>query len=317
MSNEFVVSVDDAGERVDRWLAGALPDRSRSEVQRWIKEGAVTVDGETVKARRLLEAGQRVQVIIPEIAENMLAAQAIELAIVYEDDDLLVVNKPAGMVVHPAPGHGEGTLVNAILHHCPQIERVGSKQRPGIVHRLDKETSGLIVVAKNNEAHHNLQAQFKARSVHKEYLALVEGHVQPANGRINAPIGRHPTNRKMQAVLPVDAITGVSPGREAVTDYKVLGFYSGQTGSGAANFTLIRAILHTGRTHQIRVHMAWFKHPIVGDTLYGFRRQRLPLKRHFLHAHTLRFRLPARGVEKEFVAPLPAELQKILDQFEK
>ncbi|MBP7960760.1 MAG: RluA family pseudouridine synthase [Caldilineaceae bacterium] len=316
MSNEFVVTTENAGERLDRWLTDALPGRSRNEVQRWIKEGAVTVDGEAVKPKLALEVGQRVQVTVPDVAESSMVAQAIELTILFEDNDLLVVNKPAGMVVHPAPGHADGTLVNAILHHCPEIEGVGGERRPGIVHRLDKETSGLIVVAKNDAAHRNLQAQFKARTVHKEYLALVEGHVQPANGRINAPLGRHATHRKMQAVLPVDAITGVSPGREAVTDYKVLGFYSGQTGSGAANFTLIRAILHTGRTHQIRVHMAWFKHPIVGDTLYGFRRQRLPIKRHFLHAHTLRFRLPGSGEEKEFVAPLPAELQKIIDQFQ-
>ena len=316
MDNELIVTPEDAGERLDRWLAGTLPDRSRSEVQRWIKDGAVTVDGQTAKAKVRLESGQRVQVTLPTIAESSAVPQAIALSILYEDEDMLVVDKPAGMVVHPAPGHADGTLVNAVLHHCPEMEGVGGERRPGIVHRLDKETSGLIVVAKNDAAHRQLQAQFKERTVYKEYIALVEGHVQPAQGRINAHLGRHPTHRKMQTVLPPDPVTGVSQGRSAITDYKVLGFYAGRTGSGAANFTLIQAILHTGRTHQIRAHMAWFKHPVVGDTLYGFRRQRLPLNRHFLHAHKLRLRLPSSGEEREFVAPLPGELEKILAQLQ-
>lgn len=316
MEQILFVAPTDGGERLDRWLSTALPDRSRSEVQRWIKEGAVTVDGVLAKARLKVEPGQQVVIAVPAVEESRVAAQAIPLAIVYEDEDLLVVDKPAGMVVHPAPGHADGTLVNAVLHHCPDIRGVGGERRPGIVHRLDKETSGLIVVAKHDAAHRNLQAQFKARTVYKEYMALVEGHLQPAQGRINAAIGRHPVNRKQQTIVPADPVTGVSSGRSAVTDYNVLGYFAGRTGTGSANFTLIRAVLHTGRTHQIRVHMAWFKHPIVGDTLYGFRRQRIPLDRHFLHAHTLRFRLPSTGEERTFIAHLPAELEAVLATFE-
>lgn len=314
------VAAGGEGQRLDRWLAEQLPDRSRSEIQRWIKEGLVAVDGQAERASARLEEGQEVVLAIPEIAPPAdLAPEALPLTIVYEDDDLIVVDKPAGMVVHPAPGHSGGTLVNAVLHHCPQIEGVGGERRPGIVHRLDKETSGLIVVAKNDHAHRFLQAQFKDRTVYKEYLALVEGRLTPARGRITAPIGRHPDDRKRQAVLPVDPQTGVSAGRDAITDYNVLGVYAApgtSSGAPATTFSLVSAELHTGRTHQIRVHFAWYKHPIVGDTVYGLRKQRLKLDRHFLHAHRLRLRLPSTGEEREFVAPLPAELQAILDQLE-
>jgi 23S rRNA pseudouridine1911/1915/1917 synthase len=222
------------------------------------------------------------------------------------------------MVVHPAPGHEGGTLVNAVLHHCPALEGVGSERRPGIVHRLDKETSGLILVAKNDRAHRDLQAQFKARTVEKEYLALVEGHIEPAQGRINAPIGRHPTDRQRQAVLPPDPITGQPRGRSAITEYRVLGYYTAPVhdGSGIAHFSLVSAKPQTGRTHQIRVHFAWRKHPLVGDRIYGYKRQRLPLDRHFLHAHRLQFRLPSSGEERTFVAPLPNELQRVVDVLE-
>lgn len=315
-----MVEAGGEGQRLDRWLAEQLPDRSRSEIQRWIKEGLVAVDGQIARASARLEQGQQIELAIPEIAPPAdLAPEALPLTIVYEDDDLLVVDKPAGMVVHPAPGHSGGTLVNAVLHHCPQIEGVGGERRPGIVHRLDKETSGLIVVAKNDHAHRFLQAQFKDRTVYKEYLALVEGRLTPARGRITAPIGRHPDDRKRQAVLPVDPQTGVSAGRDAITDYNVLGVYAApgtSSGAPATTFSLVSAELHTGRTHQIRVHFAWYKHPIVGDTVYGLRKQRLKLDRHFLHAHRLRLRLPSTGEAREFVAPLPAELQAILDQLE-
>ncbi|MCO5213314.1 MAG: RluA family pseudouridine synthase [Caldilinea sp.] len=316
----IMVEAGGEGQRLDRWLAEQLPDRSRSEIQRWIKEGLVAVDGQIARASARLEQGQQIELAIPEIAPPAdLAPEALPLTIVYEDDDLLVVDKPAGMVVHPAPGHSGGTLVNAVLHHCPQIEGVGGERRPGIVHRLDKETSGLIVVAKNDHAHRFLQDQFKDRTVYKEYLALVEGRLTPERGRITAPIGRHPDDRKRQAVLPVDPQTGVSAGRDAITDYNVLGVYAApgtSSGAPATTFSLVSAELHTGRTHQIRVHFAWYKHPIVGDTVYGLRKQRLKLDRHFLHAHRLRLRLPSTGEAREFVAPLPAELQAILDQLE-
>ena len=316
----IMVEAGGEGQRLDRWLAGQLPDRSRSEIQRWIKDGLVAVDGQIARASARVEEGQQIELAIPEIAPPAeLAPEALPLAIVYEDDDLIVVDKPAGMVVHPAPGHSGGTLVNAVLHHSPLIEGVGGERRPGIVHRLDKETSGLIVVAKNDHAHRFLQAQFKDRTVYKEYLALVEGRLTPARGRITAPIGRHPDDRKRQAVLPVDPQTGVSAGRDAITDYNVLGVYAApgtSSGAPATTFSLVSAELHTGRTHQIRVHFAWYKHPIVGDTVYGLSKQRLKLDRHFLHAHRLLLRLPSTNEAREFVAPLPAELQAILDQLE-
>lgn len=307
------------GLRIDRGLADALPDRSRSEIQRWIKEGRVRVGGETAKASLKLLAGDTVEIDVPEAPqESPLAPEALALNIVYEDADLLVIDKPAGMVVHPAPGHSGGTLVNAVLHHCPDILGVGGERRPGIVHRLDKDTSGLIVVAKHDAAHRNLQAQFKARTVFKEYLALLEGKLQPAQGRISAPIGRHPSERKRMAVLAPDA-AGESGGREAVTVFRTLGLYSGSVygrSGSQATFTLVSAILHTGRTHQIRVHFAWMQHPVVGDTLYGFGTPRLPLGRQFLHAHRLRLRLPSSGEEREFVAPLPPELERVLGRLQ-
>jgi 23S rRNA pseudouridine1911/1915/1917 synthase len=311
----LTVPIEEEGERLDRWLTAKISGRSRSEIQRWIDEGRVEVDGKLGKPGRKIEAGQEIRVSIPPVDESALEAEAIPLKIVYEDDDLMVIDKPAGLVVHPAPGHSGGTLVNAILHHLPGLEGVGGERRPGIVHRLDKQTSGLIVIAKHDRSHRFLQRQFAARTVHKVYLALLEGQISPENGRISAPIGRHPIHRKRQAVLPVNPQTGETKGREAITEYHTIGLYSTRLNSGEiGNFTLVEAVLHTGRTHQIRVHFAWMKHPVVGDTLYGYRRQRIPLDRQFLHAHKLRFQLPATGEIREFIAPLPEELQQILDQ---
>lgn len=305
----------DSGQRLDRWLTEQLPAQSRSTIQRWIKEGHVQVDGAAARASHKLETGQQISVVIPQVVDVPdLEAQALPLTVLYEDTDLLVIDKAAGMVVHPAPGHEDGTLVNAILHHCPTLEGVGGERRPGIVHRLDKETSGLIVVAKHDRALQQLQAQFKARTVYKEYLALVEGRIEPAKGRINAPIGRHPVDRKRQAILPADAQSGSTSGRHAITDYYTQNVYTlpGQSSNMVARFSLVRVVLHTGRTHQIRVHLAWRNHPIVGDTLYGYRRSRLPLTRQFLHAHKLRLRLPSTEEEREFVAPLPGDLAAVL-----
>jgi 23S rRNA pseudouridine1911/1915/1917 synthase len=319
MAEALVITVDPAlqGLRLDRGLADALPDRSRSEVQRWIKEGRVLLQGEPARSSMKLAAGDVVTIVLPEAPQATdLAGEDLPLAIVYEDADLLVIDKPPGMVVHPAPGHSGGTLVNAVLHHCPGIAGVGGERRPGIVHRLDKDTSGLIVVAKHDVAMRSLQAQFKARTVFKEYLALLEGRLQPEQGRISAPIGRHPTERKRMAVL-APASPGAGDGREAVTSYRVLSLYTGSVygrSTSVATFSLVSAMLHTGRTHQIRVHFAWLQHPVVGDTLYGFHTPRLPLHRQFLHAHRLRLRLPSSGQEREFVAPLPADLQGLLDR---
>jgi len=315
----LTVPSDARHQRLDRWLATQLPQRSRSEIQRWVRDGLVRVDSRVAKSSQKLEPAQTVQIAVPApSAVPTLHAQDIPLSIVFEDSNLIVVDKPAGMVVHPAPGHESGTLVNAILHHCPQLEGVGGERRPGIVHRLDKETSGLLVVAKNDRTHRFLQEQFQARTVYKEYLALVEGKLDPARGRIVAPIGRHPVHRQRQAVLSPDPQTGASRGRNAVTEYETIAVYSAPVHSGVnrANFTLVRVILHTGRTHQIRVHFAWRKHPVVGDTLYGYRRQRLTLERYFLHAHRLRLRLPDETAPREFVAPLPPELQSILQHLE-
>jgi len=311
----FTITATTAGERLDRWLANALPTQSRSAIQRWIKGGAVLVDGQPAKASQSLEANQIVTVTIPATVDApQLVAESIPLQILYEDEDLLIIDKAAGMVVHPAPGHEAGTLVNAILHHCPSLAGIGGERRPGIVHRLDKETSGLLVVAKNDQAQRYLQDQFKARTVYKEYLTLLEGQIEPAQGRINAPIGRHPVERKRQAVLPPDSQSGKAMGRAAITEYYLQQIYTvaGPANQGPMRFSFVRAILHTGRTHQIRVHFAWRKHPVVGDTLYGYRRPRLPLERQFLHAHKLRLRLPSSQQEQEFIAPLPADLAAVL-----
>jgi 23S rRNA pseudouridine1911/1915/1917 synthase len=246
--------------------------------------------------------------------------------VLYEDAELLVINKPAGMVVHPAAGNWHGTLVNAVLYHCPNLEGIGGAHRPGIVHRLDKDTSGLTLVAKNDRAHRALQAQFKARTVEKRYLALVYGWPTPERGEINAPIGRDPRHRQRMAVVPM------ALGRAAVTRYEVVRYYkeqtrrvspwprparTGQNPSGLARYALLACHPLTGRTHQIRVHLAYVKHPVVGDTVYGGRRKSsLPCPRQFLHAERLRLRLPTTGEEVEFVAPLPAELQAVLDALE-
>lgn len=322
MAQPLIITIEQAadGQRLDRALAAALPDRSRSEIGRWIKEGRVRVGGAPAKASLKPAAGDTVEIDLPDAPqESPLAAEPLTLNIVYEDDDLLVINKPAGMVVHPAPGHSSGTLVNAVLHHCPNLIGVGGERRPGIVHRLDKDTSGLIVVAKHDAAHRNLQAQFKARTVFKEYLALLEGKIQPPQGRISAPIGRHPTERKRMAVLPPEA-GSERRSREAITTYRIIELYSGPVygrSQSQATFSLVSAILHTGRTHQIRVHFAWMKHPVVGDTLYGFATPRLPLARQFLHAHRLRLLLPISGEEREFIAPLPPELEEVLAGLQK
>lgn len=311
----FTVPAAAAGQRIDRWLAEVLPERSRSEIQRWIKNGDVLVDQVSAKASHRVETDQQVEIHLPPISDTpTVEPQALALPIVFENDDLLIIDKPAGMVVHPAPGHDDGTLVNAVLHHCPEIEGIGGERRPGIVHRLDKETSGLLVVAKNDRAHRDLQAQFKARTVYKEYLTLLEGRIEPSQGRIIAPIGRHPVDRQRQAVLPPNPHTGETQGREAITDYRVLADYTlaVRDSNAVAHFSFASVVLHTGRTHQIRVHFAWRKHPVVGDTLYGYRKQRLPMERQFLHAHRLRLRLPSNGEEREFLAPLPADLQQVL-----
>jgi 23S rRNA pseudouridine1911/1915/1917 synthase len=301
-AQEVELTPDAAGERLDRALTAALPALSRAQIQRLIKEGKITMNGKAVKASYRLEGGEQFRVILPEPVETALVPEAIPLDIRYEDEDMIVINKPAGMVVHPAPGHERGTLVNAVLAHAPDLPGVGGEKRPGIVHRLDKDTSGLIVVAKHDVALRGVQRQFKQRSVRKVYLALVEGHIQPAEALIDAPIGRDPRQRKRMAVIPPNRSARARP---AQTSYQLIDRYG--------DFSLVECYPLTGRTHQIRVHLAFAGYPIVGDEVYGRRKSGLPLKRHFLHAAELTFRRPADGESVTFRAELPPELQRLLD----
>ena len=302
MSRQLDLVLEAPGERIDKALAAAHPDLSRSQWQQLIADGLVTVEGQPARASQRLEGGERVHAVLPDVQESGLLAQQIPLQIVYEDDDLLAINKEAGMVVHPSPGHYEGTLVNAVLGYCPDLEGVGGERRPGIVHRLDKETSGLILVAKNDRALRYLQRQFKRRMVKKSYLALVEGHVQPPQALIDAPIGRDPHYRQRMAVIPPGSSARSRP---AQTEYRLLETYG--------DYSLVACHPRTGRTHQIRVHMAFAGYPIAGDTTYGRRKQQLDLDRHFLHAQALTFRRPADDDEITLQAPLPADLQATLD----
>jgi 23S rRNA pseudouridine1911/1915/1917 synthase len=309
-----MASDDDVGERIDRWLAQQVPEISRSSLQAWIKSGHILVNDRTVRPNHRINAGDAIRLPdAPSPTAADLAPEAIDLDILYEDQDLLVVNKPAGMVVHPSAGHSSGTLVNAVLHHCPDLGGIGGEKRPGIVHRLDRDTSGVIVVAKSERALTALQQQFKQRTVSKQYWALVEGMLKDEQGDISVPIGRHPTDRKRQAVI-VQGTEGSNRARVAVTEYAVVARYSVpvRDAQGHGHFTLLHAHPITGRTHQIRVHMAWRGHPVVGDPIYGLPVQRIPAPRLCLHAERLRLRLPSTGHEIEFTAPLPPDLAELL-----
>jgi 23S rRNA pseudouridine1911/1915/1917 synthase len=303
----FTVPPDADGARLDRFLVSVIGDHSRSQIQRLIKDGSVRVAGRPVKPNHAVRSGQDVAVDIPEPVDATPQAEALPLRIVYQDRDLVVVDKPAGMVVHPAAGHGSGTLVNALLHHVTDLSGIGGERRPGIVHRLDRGTSGLMVVAKNDRAHDELARQFRDREVEKEYVALVWGVVQ-AGRRIDAPIGRDPVQRKKMSAR-------ARRSRSAVTR-----IVAAEVLNPAV--TLARVAIHTGRTHQIRVHLSAIGHPIVGDSLYGGVRRRVPgdvravthLERPFLHAARLAFTHPADGRRMEFESPLPDDLQRVLDQ---
>ncbi|OQA43288.1 MAG: Ribosomal large subunit pseudouridine synthase D [Chloroflexi bacterium ADurb.Bin325] len=304
----LTLAVEAGGERLDVWLARQLPDRSRAEVQRWIAAGQVLRMDRPLKASYRVAQGDLLTVYVPASEEYDVEPEAIPLAILYEDADLLVVNKAAGMVVHPAAGNWRGTLVNAVLYHAPGLAGVGGVQRPGIVHRLDKDTSGVIVVAKNDAGHRDLQAQFQARTVRKEYLALAVGALQPAAGEIDAALGRDPRDRQRMAVRPANQ------GRPSRTQYETLALYRARP--SGERFSLLACRPLTGRTHQIRVHLAHVHHPIVGDQLYGRRKLPFACPRQFLHAHRLAFRLPSTGATVEFTAPLPEDLQAVLDRLE-
>jgi 23S rRNA pseudouridine1911/1915/1917 synthase len=287
-------------QRLDKFLVEQLPEFSRSRLQALIKDGRVTVDGVIAsKSGQTVDSVSHIVVAIPPPQPSELVAEEIPLDIVYENNDLLVVNKPAGMVVHPSAGHQSGTLVHAALAYSVDIEGVGGVQRPGVVHRLDKDTSGLILLAKNDTAHKWLQDQFSSRQVEKIYLALVDGAPPTPRGRVEAAIGRDPVNRKKMAVVPL------SKGRAAVSEYSTLRKYPAHS--------LLEVHPITGRTHQIRLHLAFLECPVVGDQVYGRRHSSLPLDRHFLHAARLRIRLPGEDDLSEFEALLPEDLSDCLD----
>ena len=310
MIQTLTVSDDGDGVRLDRFLVSILPGQSRSQIQRLIKEGLVLVGGHEAKSNLQLKTGQEIRVEVPAPVDPVPLPEALPLPIVYQDRDLIVVDKPAGMVVHPAAGHASGTLVNALLHHVNDLSGIGGEKRPGIVHRLDRGTSGLMVVAKHDAAHEELARQFADREVEKEYIALTWGEVM-AGRRLDAPIGRDPSNRKKMA----PASARVRRSREAVT--RIV---------GAEHFgrvlTLVQVAIHTGRTHQIRVHLSGIGHPIVGDALYGGVHRRVPgdvravthLDRPFLHAARLAFTHPGDKRRMEFTSELPADLQRVLDE---
>jgi len=288
-----------AGERLDKFAAAAVPDLSRSEVQRMIKSGDVLVNGVEEKASYRVVEGDVVEVTLQAENPDEVVAEDIPLVVLYEDADLAVIDKAAGMVVHPAYGNTSGTLVNALLHRWPDVRGVGPEGRSGIVHRLDKDTSGVIVIAKTADALGNLQRQFQERTVYKRYIALVEGVPQSSAGMIDVPIGRDPKQRKRMAV--------VQDGRESQTRYDVVEVFQ--------DHALLRLELLTGRTHQIRVHLAWLGHPLVGDSIYGYRKQRIKMKRLFLHAAELHINSSSSGERIKVTSEVPVELSNVLEKF--
>lgn len=287
-------------ERLDKFMVICLPEFSRARLQGLIEDGFVSINNiPAKKSGQSIESGAEVEVHIPPSAPSGLTGEDIPLDIIFENDDLIVVNKPAGMVVHPAAGHASGTLVNAVLGYDPDMEGIGGEERPGLVHRLDKETSGLIVLAKNERAHNWLQDQFRLRKVEKTYLALVDGKPPTPAGRVEAPIGRDPRHRKKMAVV------SAGKGREAVSEYKTLEAFK--------EHTLLEFHPHTGRTHQIRLHCAFLGCPIVGDSVYGKAKFTVEINRHFLHAAKLSIVLPNEKELRVFEADLPDELKQVMD----
>ena len=294
MEKVYNFVVDRPGARLDKYVGEKCPQLSRTYAQRLITDGYITVNNRVAKSSLKLNIGDKLRVVIPPTTHSPLSPEAIPLNIIYEDDDLLVVDKPAGMTVHPAPGHPSHTLVNAILSHFPNLADVSDSLRPGVVHRLDKDTSGVMLVAKNKTAQLNLAEQFKAHSVVKTYLVLVKGHLTPENGIIEAPMGRDPRNRKRMAV--------VTEGREARTEYRVIKYLG--------NYTLLEVMPETGRTHQIRVHLSAIGYPVIGDKVYGVKSSHL--SRQFMHASRLGFKLPSTGAYVEFSSQTPPDLEQAL-----
>lgn len=296
----MTLTLDRADERLDAALARLVPELTRSRAQRLIAEGAVTRGGSPVKKNEKLPAGTVLELTLPDVQEVPIAAQQIPLDVRYEDADVIVVNKPKGLVVHPAPGHADGTLVNALLAHCgDSLSGIGGEKRPGIVHRIDKDTSGLIIAAKNDFAHARLAAQLKDHSLARTYVCIVCGSIRDDAGTIDAPIGRHPTDRKKMAVTQKNS-------RAAVTHWRVLERFAG--------YTLVECRLETGRTHQIRVHMAYRGHPILGDTVYGHKKPELGQSSQCLHARELTFVHPRTGAPVTVTCELPDYMQTLLEK---
>ena len=298
MNNIIVIIAQESADRIDALLAQNVPGLTRSAAQRLLDAGAVSVDGRAVKKNHKCSAGERIELSLPETQETELRPQDIPLDIVYEDEDVVVVNKPRGMVVHPAPGHPDATLVNALMYHCgDSLSGVGGEKRPGIVHRIDKDTSGLLIAAKNDAAHLHLSAQLADRSLSRVYEAVVRGNFREERGTVNAPIGRHPTDRKKMAVTDKNS-------RAAVTHWEVIARYRG--------YTHIRCRLETGRTHQIRVHMAHIGHPLLGDQVYGAPGPDKGLEGQCLHARELKFIHPRTGEPVHIQTELPPYFLDVL-----
>ncbi len=300
--SEFNLQVQANSERLDRYLSQELPDLSRSRIQQLIEQGNVQLNGTVCTSKKInVKVGDRIYLEIPEAQPLELQAEAIALDILYEDDQIIILNKPAGLVVHPAPGHPDGTLVNALLAHCPNLPGIGGVQRPGIVHRLDKDTTGAIAIAKTDIAYQHLQAQLQAKTARREYLGVVYGAPKTESGTIDLPVGRNRQDRKKMAVVPIE-----EGGRNAVTHWQIQ--------ERLGNYTLIHFQLETGRTHQIRVHSAKIGHPIVGDSVYGSGRSvGVNLPGQALHAWKLKLQHPLSGNLIEVTAPPPPTFLKLLE----
>ncbi|MFT8348261.1 RluA family pseudouridine synthase [Clostridium saccharoperbutylacetonicum] len=297
----FVVDESDKGARIDKYLSGIFVDKSRSFIQGLIEKDGIEVNGKIPKSNYKLKTFDKIEVTFSEPEVLNVEAEDIPLNILYEDADIVVVNKEQGMVVHPAPGNYNGTLVNALLYHCTDLSSINGIIRPGIVHRIDKDTSGVLVVAKNDEAHNKLSEQLKDHSMKREYYALVEGRIKNDKGIIDKPLSRNKKDRLKMGI--------VEGGKRAVTHYGVLERYNG--------FSLIKCVLETGRTHQIRVHMASIGFPLVGDPLYGFKKQKFKISGQMLHAKTLGFIHPTKNEYVEFTTELPEHFRSILDKLRK
>lgn len=300
MSEQYVVTANDQSKRIDKLLTDIIEDASRSQIQGWLKDAIVLVDGKAVKSNYKVQEGETITWSVPEPEAMDILPENIDVDIVFEDEDVIVVNKPSGMVIHPSAGHYSGTLVNALLYHCNDLSGINGVERPGIVHRIDKDTSGLLMVAKNDKAHKSLAEQLSKKTVERKYEAIVHGEIPHEYGTVDAPIGRDPKDRQKMAV--------VDDGREAVTHFRVLRHFT--------NFTLVECTLETGRTHQIRVHMRYIDHPLAGDPKYGPRKT-LELDGQALHAKSLGFEHPRTGEWMKFEVEPPAIFQQALEELDR